>query len=142
MGLLNRFFRTMCRWGTPGGTARWAVKGYGFFKTRDPLSDDKEIMSKLIDFRYNILPNDRCKYHLLQRCNDLHGLMGLSIEVLKVEAKLHQLSPNQMAVALAVIEEQLVRSGLPPEVLFGSCHDRERYFLQAIGAVQSRPVGT
>ena len=79
----------LARRGAVGGTARWAAKGYKFFRQRHPNSQefpDSAIFRLMIVTRYEAAPNERYEQYLLRKCDHFDGLMGLVIEILKVEA--------------------------------------------------------
>jgi len=119
MGLIARW---LARRGAVGGTARWAVNGYRFFRSRHPKSDqfpDPTIFRLMIADRLQTLPNARHEKYLLARCDQVDGLMGLVIEILKVEASLADNDVAFMVDIADVIWDELAKSKLPRETLYG-----------------------
>jgi hypothetical protein len=74
----------------------------------------------MITSRYEVLSNKRAKEYLLAKCDEVEGLIGLVIEVLKVEASLAENAESPYLVDIAeAIANQLEHSGLPKEVIWG-----------------------
>lgn len=129
--LLRRWYKWRARRGNLGGTASWATNVYVAAKCRFSHLEETEITRILIRSRYAALPSETCENHLLGCAASLQGLMGLVIEILKVEAALGANYPSMMVIFLDVIEEELRKSGLPDMVLFGTCRGRAEFMRQA-----------
>jgi hypothetical protein len=73
----------------------------------------------MIARRFRSLPNDAQKEYLGEQAYRVQGLMGLVVEILKVEAGLADNDPGPMADMLEVIAEELGKSKLSHEEIFG-----------------------
>ena len=141
MGLRKWLART----GAPGGTARWAAKGYAFFRSRHPADDpdfpDAVIFRLMVATRYEglanrehlkglrgsvlrrlyplHLPNQEDETYLLDQCNKVAGLMGLVIEILRVEAALMDNEGHVIYQIFEAIASELEKTGLSRKAMYG-----------------------
>jgi len=73
----------------------------------------------LIIQRFRVLRNDQQKNYFCSQCDNFQGLVGVVIEILKVEAGLHENEGNAIYDFVQVIDEELIRRGVPPVVRYG-----------------------
>lgn len=85
----------------------------------------------MIVLRYERLPSPDSERQLLAKAGAFQGLMGLVVEILRLEASLSENTPDGMASILTAIGTELERSGLPPRVLFGEHGGPRDYIHQA-----------
>lgn len=90
----------------------------------------EDVLAWLIQSRC-IPRNENHQIRLLSKVDQFEGLAGLVVEVLKVEASLSQVPGTAMADFLIVIEEELKKSKLPDDVLFGRSTGLHHYLEQA-----------
>ena len=106
----------LARAGAVGGTARWAADNYRFFRQRHPASPewpDEVIFRLMIVNRFRVLPNKAQEEYLLQIENIAkNGLMGLVVELLRVESGWDNNTAEYQATFLSVIREELEKKGL------------------------------
>ena len=74
----------------------------------------------MIATRYESLPDDRIRDYLLSQCDHVEGLVGLVIEILKVEASLHENDGDTTGTFVAVINEELTKAGVPAATRLGA----------------------
>lgn len=113
----------LARKGAVGGTARWAANGYKFFRKRHPDPSefpDASLFRLMVVTRFESFPNNPHRDYLLSQCDHLQGLVGLVVEILKVEASLHENDGNTLYRFLEVIDDELAKRGIPAEARFGS----------------------
>jgi len=128
--LINWFARR----GAVGGTARWAAKLYEFFRQRHPSRSefpDNAIFRLMVVTRFENLPNEVQEQYLLSTCDSFQGLVGLVVEILKVEAGLHENHGATVADFVRIIDEELERKGISEIVRRGNCPDIEPFVDQA-----------
>jgi len=116
------FVKFISRWGAVGGTARWAARGYKFLRTQHVDSAkiiDADIFRLLLFERFRILRDDAKQSYLLSQCDTLQGLVGLVVEILKVEADLHENRGDIISDFVEVIDEELKRQGIGASVRYG-----------------------
>lgn len=136
---MGRFLKWIARKGAVGGTARWAAQMYRLlreeyprFKTESPAVTYRMMIAR----RFQVLPNAAQKEYLGQQAYTVQGLMGLVIEILKVEAGLAENEPEPMIDMLEVIAEELKKGRLSHEEIFGQCRAPSDYLRSAL----SRPT--
>src|SRR5216110_2350660 len=103
------FFKFISRWGFVGSTARWAGRWYAFLRAKNTdftKLSDREIFRLMITERYRIVRDDRKQAFLLSQCSTVEGLVGLVIEILKVEAALHENSGDAIYTFIKAIDEE------------------------------------
>lgn len=128
---MGRLTKWLAKKGNVGGVARWATSGYTSLRQLAPEHlSDQDIFRSMIEIRYKTLPNEKYETYLISKSNDMEGLMGLVIEVLKIETPFSETSQEAKNEFLDIIEEELVKSSLPENILFGQNKDRD-YWLQA-----------
>lgn len=112
----------IARKGAVGGTARWAANGYKFFRQRHPdpcQFPDASLFRLMVVTRYEAFPDDEKKDYLVSQCDSVQGLVGLVIEVLKVEASLHENDGDNIYMFIEVIEDELKKAGIAKSTRFG-----------------------
>ncbi len=133
---MGRVVEWLARRGSPGVTARWALNAYRTFRVRypDPAEvPDSVIFRHMIATRYETRRNERTEQVLLAKVDDLHGLMGLVIEILVLEAYLADNAPDSMRCIVEVVADELRKSGLTDTVIFGSRVGSRYFVTQAFG---------
>ena len=121
MGLM----KWIARRGAVGGTARWAAKGYDFFRRRHPDKSeftDNSIFRLMIVTRYEPMPDAKAEQFLLSVADQLLGLRGLVAAILTVEAGFTENTPSIQTMFMQVIDEELAKAGVARDVIFGSSH--------------------
>ena len=116
------FVKLISRWGAVGGTARWAARGYKFLRAQHPDSaktTDADIFRLLLLVRFRIFRDDAKQSYLLSQCDTLQGLVGLVVEILKVEAGLHENRGDIIYDFIEVIDEELKRQRVVSSVRYG-----------------------
>ncbi len=125
----------LARKGAVGGTARWAAKGYDFFRNRHPDQSefsDASLFRLMIVARYEVFPDERKKDYLLSQCDHVQGLVGLVVEILKVEASLHENDGDVIHMFIEVIDDELTKAGIPTAARLGTHHRIGDYARQAL----------
>lgn len=136
-------FNFIARWGTVGGTARWAARGYLQLRRQypDPAAvNDSQISRFLIACRYRLLPDAAKSSYLLSQCDGIQGLLGLVVEILKVEANLHENQGDTIYNFLKIIDEELQRFGVEPVVRYGRFKDFSDFGEQAMTPPNSEAI--
>jgi hypothetical protein len=113
----------LARKGAVGGTARWAANVYKFFRNRYPdqcLVPDADLFRFMIVTRYEVFPDEPKKDYLLSQCDHVQGLLGLVVEILKVEASLHENDGDTLYMFIEVIDEELTKAGIPAAARLGT----------------------
>jgi hypothetical protein len=129
------FVKFISRWGAVGGTARWAARQYRFLRAQHPDSartPDADIFRLLLRERFRILRDDGKQSYLLSQCDTVQGLVGLVVEILKVEAGLHENKGDIIYDFVEVIDEELRRQGVVSSVRYGRFTRVGDYSQQAI----------
>ena len=108
------------RKGAVGGTARWVIKGYLALYKLDSSQTVTEIIQKLIIARCSVAKNSDEEQMLLSISENMNGLRGLVMSLLSTEAGYLENSPDNKKVILEVVNEELIKSGLSNEILFGT----------------------
>lgn len=124
----------IARRGTVGGTARWAANGYKMFRQRhvDPAEfTDASLFRLMVVTRYESYPDEHKQDYLLSRCDEIQGLVGIVIEILKVEASLHENDGGSIYTFIEVIEDELNKAGIPHATRFGKFSAIGNYAEQA-----------
>jgi len=110
----------MARKGAVGGTARWAAQGYAVFVHQNPNIDASELYRTLIKHRYAVMPNPEQESFLLGIADQLKGLRGLVVAILTVEAGFTENTPENQRMFMEIIDEELLKNGVPKNVVSGS----------------------
>lgn len=114
--------RWLARRGGVGGTARWAAKGYNFFRQRHPdpqeLSDP-ELFRLMVMMRYKAMPDPRAEQFLLGIVNQVNGLQGLVVAILMIEAGFTENDDSVQRMFMEIIVEELEKKGIPEIVIYG-----------------------
>ncbi len=71
--------------GANASTAKWACIQYVNFKNKYSNLSDKELLEKIIEFRYKILADDGAKNYILERLGAVQSLTNLTMLVLVAE---------------------------------------------------------
>jgi hypothetical protein len=90
----------------------------------------------MVVHRFEALPNAKDEQYLLARCDHAEGLMGLVIEILKVEASLADNQPRSLVDFADVIKDELSKSRLPDATLFGTI----KHFAEWMPLMRERPT--
>jgi hypothetical protein len=69
--------------------------------------------------RYEGFPDDKKEGYLLSQCDSVQGLVGLVIEILKVEGSLHDNDGDNIHIFIEVIEDELKKADIPQSTRFG-----------------------
>ncbi len=128
------FASWMARKGAVGGTARWAAKMYRAVLERYPQlakSGPAAVYRMMIAKRYELAPNEAQMEYLGDRAYEVEGLMGLVVEILKVEASMADNEPEVLSSFLSVVLEELQGAGLTREEIFGEHRMVGDYLQQA-----------
>jgi hypothetical protein len=102
-----------------GGTARWAADLYKRVIAEYPDMDTVDIYKTMIRHRMRVLSNPSQESLLLDLAEEAHGLYGLVVAILIVEAGYSENSPERRREFSEVIEEELENYGFPSEVIHG-----------------------
>ena len=116
------FIKWMASKGAVGGTARWAAKGYKFFRQQHPDEEeypDPVIYRLMIASRYEAKPDPRVEQFLLTLSDSLKGLSALVVAILDQEAGFTENAGQMQQMFLDVIDEELRKQGLTPRVING-----------------------
>lgn len=117
--------RWMARRGAPGGTARWAAKGYHTYIHMNPsveLRPSSEAMKDFLTFlntnRYSLMPSPMSKV-LQERIDSsaIRNIMAYVIEVLNCEAAMTENTMDNQKMLWGVIEEELRKAGVPSTLI-------------------------
>ena len=118
MGLLKFF----ARFGAVGGTARWAARWYKMLRAQEPdtkKATDADLFRIMLRERFRLFRDDRKQTYLLVQCDNVQGLIGFVIEILKVEANLHRNDGDSLHDFVKVIDEELQRLGIEIAARYG-----------------------
>lgn len=129
--------RWLAKIGAVGGTARWAANGYKFLRQRYTDSvefTDSSLFNRMVVTRYEVIADSKKQAHLVSQCSRVQGLIGLVIEVLKVEASLHDNDGDTIYMFVEVIEDELKKAGIPASSRFGKLSEIGDYAEQATQA--------
>jgi len=127
----------IARKGAVGGAARWAANGYKFFRQRHPDPSEfseASVFRLMVTTRYEAFPDEQKEGYLLSQCDDVQGLVGLVIEILKVEASLHENDADNIYTFIEVIADELKKAGIPEATRFGGFSRVGDYAEQALHA--------
>jgi hypothetical protein len=113
------FLKWMLRKGAVGGTVKWVVNGYIAWHQKDSSLSLEEIIQKLIEARCSVMHNKDEFETLLAISDPMKGLHGLVMSLLSTEASYLENTPQGKVIILDVVYKELIKSGLPSEVLFG-----------------------
>jgi|GEM_PF-1416445 len=104
-----------------GGTARWAAQGYIAFTNSNQGASIEfaDVCKALVRHRFLAMPDSQQESTLLALADNLVGLRGLVVAVLTVEAEFADNEPEMKQMFMEVIDEELLKYGLPDEVVFG-----------------------
>lgn len=112
--------KSIVRVGAVGGTARWAAKGYKFFRKRHPDRDefsDRNIFRLMIVHRYQTMPDDAAERILLARADRMLSLSQLVVAILQVEAGFDENTLENQQMFMDVIEEELQKADVPRDLI-------------------------
>lgn len=111
----------LARRGNPGGTARWAAKGYRHLSqvNQEMAPGGPDLIRALIHARYAVMPNPEQEGFLRGIADDLKGLHGLVVAILTVEAGFAENSDSNQQTIMMVVAEELGKNGVPTNVIFG-----------------------
>ena len=130
----------IARRGAVGGTARWAANAYKLFRQRHSDTSefsDASLFRLMVVTRYEAFPDEQKQDYLVSQCGHVHGLVGLVIEILKVEASLHENDGDNIYTFIEVVEDELKKAGIQEAVRFGGFFRVGDYAEQACRAPQS-----
>lgn len=116
----SRIKKWVARVGAVGGTARWAAKGYRFFRERHPDRDafsDRNIFRLMIVHRYQTMPDDAAERILLARVDRMLSLSQLVVAILQVEAGFDENTFESQQIFMDVIEEELQKADVPRDLI-------------------------
>jgi hypothetical protein len=113
------FSKWILRKGAVGGTVRWVIKNYLGLYTLDPDQSLLEIIQKLIIARCSVLNDPSEEQMLMELSNNMKGLRGLVMSLLCTEAHYMENTDEGKKIILEVVNEELLKSGLGNEILFG-----------------------
>ena len=109
----------MARKGAVGGTARWAAQGYVAFVNQNPNIETTDLYRSLIKHRYAVMPNPEQESFLLGISGQIRGLRGLVVSILTIEAGFTENTPENQQMFMAIIDEELLKHGIPQSVVSG-----------------------
>jgi hypothetical protein len=132
---VGRFQKWLARKTSVGGTARWAVAMYRSVRESYPSLSGPAVYRMMLAKRYMVLPNPTQQEYLGNRAFEVDGLMGLVIEILKVEFALADNEVDPLMDCLQVIGEELEKGHLSKEEIFG----RKRNIWDFLDQARSKP---
>ncbi|NKI35593.1 hypothetical protein HFP89_10495 [Wenzhouxiangella sp. XN79A] len=109
----------LARKGAVGGTARWAAQGYESLSTENPGISGPELYRALIHVRFTALPNADQEQFLMSIADQVIGLRGLVVAILTVEAGFTENTPQNQRMFMEIIDEELLKHGVPRDIAFG-----------------------
>ena len=115
----------LARKGAVGGTARWAGKGYKFFRQRHPDPNDcsdNDIFRLMVATRYADDPETM--EAMLDMAGTAKGLLGLVTLVLSVEAGFNENEWPVQSMFMDVIQEELEELGFSYELIWHASRRR------------------
>lgn len=111
---------SLARAGAVGGTARWAAKGYKFFRQRYPEREgisDQNIFRLMIGHRYQALPDDEAERTLLAQAGGMQSLSQLVVAILRIEAGFDENTLENRQLFMDVIKEELTHAEVPDDLV-------------------------
>jgi hypothetical protein len=127
------FLKFIGRLGAVGGTARWAARGYKLFRLQNsgPETTDTDIFRQLLCSRYRNRKDAPKRDYLLSQSETLEGLVGLVIEILKVEANFHDNTGGIIYEFVEIIDEEITKQGIGVSARYGRLSRTGQYSAQA-----------
>ena len=114
--------RWLARRGAVGGTARWAINAYQFFRQRHPDPQefsDNDLFRLMVVTRYEQMPDPGAEQFLLAIADNVRGLQGLVVSILTVEAGFTDNEESVQRMLMEIITEEMEHRELPVEVIYG-----------------------
>lgn len=111
---------SLARAGAVGGTARWAAKGYKFFRQRYPEREgisDQNVFRLMIGHRYQTLSDDEAERTLLAQADRMQSLSQLVVAILRIEAGFDESTLENRQLFTDVIEEELLKADVPDDLV-------------------------
>lgn len=117
MGNITKF---ILKHGATGSTARWVAKHY--IRLKEPNLSNKEVMNKIVDFRYKTFNANDAKKPLVERLSNLDNLTDFTFSILQLEGAINtkEMPMELQMEAIQVIREELEKKSVPQSASVGN----------------------